>query len=118
MSLKQRLKLSRPDNGGRQDHVGLCNGGGCLRLASPVSRPVASVYWIRVSRCVGSVGNFREGRGVYRDSQFDFSIPFARLSRGSTFFHFSSIDSSVLVFFFGRNFKKRLTFEGFPFGGT
>lgn len=79
--------------------MGLCNGGGCLRLASPVSRPVASVYWIRVSRCVGSVGNFREGRGVYRDSQFDFSIPFARLSR-STFFHFSSIDSSVLVFFF------------------
>lgn len=53
-----------------------------------------------IALCVGSVGNFREGRGVYRDSQFDFSIPFARLSRGSTFFHFSSIDSSVLVFFF------------------
>lgn len=68
-------------------------------FSPPVSRPVASVYWTGIALCVGSVGNFREGRGVYRDSQFDFSIPFARLSR-STFFHFSSIDSSVLVFFF------------------
>lgn len=67
-------------------------------FSPPVSRPVASVYWTGIALCVGSVGNFREGRGVYRDSQFDFSIPFARLSR-STFFHFSSIDSSVLVFF-------------------
>lgn len=43
-SLKQRLKLSRPDNGGRQDHVGLCNGGGCLR--APAS------FIGRVLRCV------------------------------------------------------------------
>lgn len=59
-SLEQRLKLSRPDNGGRQDHVGLAS-----RVYPALVLPVASFVAPRVE------GKFRSKEEV---KQFDFSI--------------------------------------------
>lgn len=99
-SLEQRLKLSRPDNGGRQDHVGLAS-----RVYPALVLPVASFVAPHVE------GKFRSKEEV---KHFDFSI--YRDCYEAVRFSFFVDRFEFFLFFFFLEGILRHTFEGFSLG--